>query len=125
MSTYNLKTDSPAFRITKFDDDLNVAASYRVSPTECECPQWVERQRTCRHMKMLPLMEDRADTDWYLDYDKGTWSQPFEPLPPPEGVTVLTLDDPEAVHNAIADALGEPRLQPKRELGPTDRIRRI
>ena len=30
----------------------------------------------------------------------------------PDGVTVVSLDDPAELHNAIADAVGEPRITP-------------
>jgi hypothetical protein len=32
-------------------------------------------------------------------------------MKPPKGVTVIGLDDPVEVHNAIADAVGEPRIE--------------
>jgi hypothetical protein len=34
---------------------------------------------------------------------------PFDPLP--EGVTLVSLDDPVELHNTIADAVGEPRMK--------------
>jgi hypothetical protein len=35
-------------------------------------------------------------------------------LAPPEGVTVVSLDDPAVVHDAIALAIGEPPLRKRR-----------
>jgi hypothetical protein len=35
-------------------------------------------------------------------------------MKPPKGVTVIGLDDPAELHNAIADAVGEPRLYHRR-----------
>lgn len=34
-----------------------------------------------------------------------------EPVPLPEGVVAIGLDDPAALHNAIADAVGEPEAK--------------
>jgi hypothetical protein len=43
------------------------------------------------------------------DYDRGGWVQ----MGPPEGVQVLSLDDPAELHNAIAEAVGEPAIYRK------------
>ena len=75
----------------------------------------------CRHREMLPLFIRRntIGTDWFLDYDRGGWVQNDLPtLALPDGVTVLSLDDPITVHNTIAEAVGEPEAiitpKPKR-----------
>lgn len=78
MSLYNLKTqyaenevEPGSYVITKFDDDLNVEASYQVSINGCTCP--AGHRDTCRHRKMLPLMKDRVDSNWFWDYDACQW----------------------------------------------------
>lgn len=73
MAFYNLKSEAGGYRISKVDADLNVESSYIVDATGCECPQWQGRQRQCRHMKMIPLMEDRANTGWFFNFEDGTW----------------------------------------------------
>lgn len=71
MSLYNLRTDGDGFRITKFDDDLNPEASYLVSFAGCECP--AGHRDTCRHRKMLPVIKDRVDSNWFWDFDESRW----------------------------------------------------
>lgn len=67
---------------------------------------------------MLPKFVQRGavDTGWQFDYDRGGWvdmrideeleSKVMPPLP--EGVQLFILDDPVTLHNAIAEAIGEP-----------------
>lgn len=81
MSLYNLKSaDGDQFRITKFDSDLNVESSYLVSNDACECPQFVNRDKRCRHQRMLKQFLKgptiRLDTNWYYDYDHDAWYSP-------------------------------------------------
>lgn len=75
MILYNVKTDGLKYRITKFDDDMNVESSYLMLDGECECPAR-EVGRTCRHQKMLPIMIDRLDSAWFFCFDDGTWHDP-------------------------------------------------
>ncbi len=77
-SLYNLKSAyDNQFRITKFDSDMNVESTYLVSDEACECPQFVNRDKRCRHMKMLkhffkgPTI--RLDTHWLYDFDRDAW----------------------------------------------------
>lgn len=64
---------------------------------------------------MLPrfIAREAVGTDWFYDYDRGGWVHQAMPgagfSPLPEGVTMLSLDNVEEVHNTIADAVGEPR----------------
>ncbi len=74
MSLYSLKTDTAAkafgaaqFIITKFDDDLNVEASYLVTELACTCPAGV--RPSCRHRKMLSRMKSHLDDGWFYDYE--------------------------------------------------------
>lgn len=131
-TVYNCKTDGDQYRITKFDDDLEVESSYLLTMAECECP--AGNRPSCRHRQMLPKFMQRhaIDTEWFLDFDRGGWvqhtlaSQPVEerasqiepdredavthPSPPADsGITIVTLGDPETLFNTIADAVGEPR----------------
>ena len=73
----------------------------------------------CRHREMLPRFISRAavNTGWWYDYDRGGWVDmrtadeviASEALPLPEGVS---LEDPAELHNAIAEAVGEPQIPP-------------
>jgi hypothetical protein len=107
-SLYSCHPAGEAFRITKLDHDLNVIASYLTTRETCDCPAGV--RDTCRHRKMLPRFIARG-FDWLLDHDAGEWhrAEPeqssFASLP--EGVTVLGLDNLRALHNTIAEAVGE------------------
>lgn len=136
MSLYNLKTTSLGWQITKFDSDLNVQSSYAVTATTCECPQGIKP--TCRHRKMLPLIRDRANSAWFFNFEQGQWVDPTGQAVhdmeeaygtsqdarearfnkalanPPEGVTIVDLGNPEALHNTIAEAVGEPAPAPIR-----------
>lgn len=76
MSLYAVKVaDLVNYEITKFDSDFNMESSYIVSKTECTCPQG--SKPTCRHRKMLPqfLITKRVNTQWFLDYETGSWFQ--------------------------------------------------
>lgn len=115
---YNCRHSGDQYRITKFDDAMNVESSYLCtsSPNECECPAFDKRSK-CRHMEMLNKFIERKHIgdEWFLDFDRGGWVQmglewaaSAEMPPLPKGITMLTLDDPIAIHNAIAEAVGEP-----------------
>lgn len=139
MTLYNCRYAGDEYRITKFDNHMNVESSYLTDGSECDCPAGV--RPSCRHRQMLPkfIQREHIGDEWFLDFDRGgwvqmgmEWAQPLqakpdpstepddgealqspspspEPMPPlPEGVTMMTLDDPVAVHNAIAEAVGEP-----------------
>lgn len=202
---YNCRHAGDQYRITKFDEHMNVESSYTCTTDECDCPAGV--RPTCRHRQMLPkfIQREHIGDEWFLDFDRGGWvqmgdewakpepettfkmhglcavcgqnegrmSESFqgvicdscytewcdtklddgealqspspspEPdlteaysnilgekvthvhqgvpiierdeLPPlPEGVTMVSLDEgPEAIYNAIADAVGEPRTGPE------------
>lgn len=122
MTLYNCRHAGQEYRITKFDEVMNVESTYLcdLSPDACQCPAFEKRSK-CRHIEMLPqfISQNHIGDEWFLDFDRGGWVQmgeewsvtepESEPMPPlPEGVTMITLDDPLAVHNAIAEAVGEP-----------------
>lgn len=114
MTLYNCRHSGDEYRITKFDQHNNVESSYLCTTSECECPAGV--RPTCRHRDMLPKFLNRGavGTGWWFDYDRGGWvdmrtEDEVEPMPPlPEGVQMFTLADPLTLHNAIAEAVGEP-----------------
>lgn len=138
MTLYNCRHAGDQYRVTKFDQHMNVESSYLCTTDECDCPAGV--RPTCRHRQMLPkfIQREHVGDEWFLDFDRGGWVQMGleyaepepeepegldeddgealqspspspEPMPPlPEGVVMMTLDDPVAVHNAIAEAVGEP-----------------
>jgi hypothetical protein len=112
MTLYNCRHDGDQYRISKFDEDMNVESSYLCTTTECECP--AGHRKTCRHRQMLPYFisrEAQLGPGWFYDYDRGGWVQPFDEMPPlPRGVTLLSLNDPTLVHNTLAEALGESPL---------------
>lgn len=60
-------------RITKFDDDMNVEASYIVDGADCNCP--AGERPSCRHRKMLPrfIARGAVNTFWLLDYERNGW----------------------------------------------------
>lgn len=167
---YNCRHAGDQYRITKFDDHMNVESSYLTDGKECDCLAGV--RPTCRHRQMLPkfIQREHVGDEWFLDYDRGGWVQmgmewsvpmtatevdermaavegpsnpivehlidrTFEilqaapdPTPSielehvgnspardalglPTGVTMIVMDSPDKVedlHNAIAEAVGEP-----------------
>jgi len=72
---------------------------------------------------MLPsfIQREHIGDEWFFDFDRGGWVQmgmewatPEPEMPPlPEGVVMIDISaGPEAIYNAIADAVGEPRTGP-------------
>src|SRR5712671_463931 len=129
---YNCRHDGDQYRISKFDNDMNVESSYLCDTDNCDCPRGPHP--TCRHRQMLPKFISRRHVgdEWFLDFDRGGWVQmgpewakaerepeielalqtpAFETTILPEGVTMIVMDHPDKiadVHNAIADAMDEP-----------------
>lgn len=70
---YNCRHDGDQFRITKWDTDMNVEASYLLTAHECECP--AAARDTCRHRQMLPkfIARGAVGTEWFYDHDRGGW----------------------------------------------------
>lgn len=70
---YNCKQIEFAWRITKFDNDMNVESSYLTTAESCECPQGAKP--TCRHRKMLPafLEHKHVGDGWFYNYDTRQW----------------------------------------------------
>lgn len=132
---YNCKHDGDQFRITKFNEHFEVESSYLCTESECECP--AGHRRMCRHREMVPRFNQREHVgdNWFFDYDRGGWvhgpeqeqdqiedtteimpelaseasTTPADTMPPlPEGVQMFGMDDVLGIHNAIAEAVGEP-----------------
>lgn len=121
MTLYSLRTDGDNYRVTKFTNDLDVESSYLTSHDECTCP--AGHRPTCRHRQMLPSMlaADLCDSGGFYDFES---QQVLLPVADKldvddnlatatdlsmDGITILNIDNPEQMHNALADALGEPR----------------
>lgn len=120
---YSCRHDGDQYRISKFNDG-DVESSYLTDGESCDCP--AGHRRMCRHREMLPLFIRRGavNTGWQLDYDRGGWVQMWEDEPAftdtgaelpretipelPEGVQMFGMDDVLGIHNAIAEAVGEP-----------------
>ena len=107
---------------------------------ECTCPAGT--RPTCRHRQMWTSILPLVDTAFFWDFDHSmivdgdgdqvTYLELEEAIatmpdgverdnaietampPLPEGVTAIGLDDPIALHNTIAEAVGEPEaiIQP-------------
>lgn len=81
---YNCRAFDHHYTITKFDEDLNPLASYRLDLSllsgrtivTCNCAAG-SHGRPCRHRMMLPkfLDKERQNTEWMYDADKAEWRQ--------------------------------------------------
>lgn len=73
MVMYNCRADGDQWRITKFDEDMNVQASYLCTESFCDCP--AGQRPMCRHREMLPAFIGRGaiGNGWFLNYDEGGW----------------------------------------------------
>lgn len=74
-SLYNCRHDGDQYRVTKFDSDFNVEASYLCTLSACECP--AGHRPTCRHRQMLPkfIQRNHIGDEWFWDHDRGGWVQ--------------------------------------------------
>jgi hypothetical protein len=82
---YNCKAAGESYRITKFDDAMNIESSYLCTATTCECPR--AKYPSCRHREMLPkfLHRQHVGDEWFFDFDRGGWVQGWlEPSSEPE-----------------------------------------
>jgi hypothetical protein len=68
MTLYNIFTTSQGLRITKWDTDLNVVASYLVSDQGCECPA----AKPCKHMSMMHKLREDGEIDKNTFYNPAT-----------------------------------------------------
>lgn len=74
-SLYNCRHDGDQYRISKFDTDWNVEASYLCDLVACECP--AGHRPSCRHRQMLPkfIQRNYVGTAFFFDFDRGGWVQ--------------------------------------------------
>lgn len=82
-SLYNCKHSGDQYRISKFDDDFNLEASYLCDLTTCECP--AGHRPHCRHRQMLPkfIQRNYVGQNWFWDHDRGGWVQGWKEEPAP------------------------------------------
>lgn len=116
-SLYNCKHSGDQYKITKFDSDFNVEASYLCTLDACECP--AGHRPTCRHRQMLPKFINRnyVGTEYFFDFDRGGWVQGWKEEPAEAPATNKELDvaldtimQPE--FGASAALLSEPSKEP-------------
>ncbi len=101
MALYSCHHSGDQYRISKFDDDMNVQSSYLCTETECDCPAGV--RPICRHREMLPkfLQREHVGDDWWFDYDRGGWVQMG-----PEWATPADLHYRDVARLELQDRLG-------------------
>lgn len=80
-SLYNCKHSGDQYRISKFDSDWNLEASYLCDLSTCECP--AGHRPKCRHREMLPkfIQRNYVNTEWFWDHDRGGWVQGWKEEP--------------------------------------------
>lgn len=100
---YNCRHAGDQYRITKFDDDMNVQSSYLCTIDECDCP--AGSRNICRHRQMLHkfIGREHIGDEWFFDFDRGGWVQmgPEWAKPKDEGISqnatstfIYTTDEP-------------------------------
>jgi hypothetical protein len=124
---YNCRHNGDQYRITKFDDFMNVESSYTCTTSECDCPAGV--RPTCRHREMLPkfLQRQHVGDEWFYDYDRGGWVQMGEEWAQPKeefigGMSqqvattfVYTTDEPPLPITHVQLNVSEPKPAPEGE----------
>ena len=108
MPLYSCHHSGDQYRISKFDDDMNVQSSYLCTETECDCPAGV--RPICRHREMLPkfIQRQHVNDEWFFDYDRGGWVQMGEEWATPadlhyRDVARLELNDRLRPHRVAAN----------------------
>lgn len=116
MTLYNLRTDGDQWRITKFDNDLNVESSYLLSEAECECP--AGHRPSCRHRQMLPAMLAQGICNKSMFWD-------FETSQAWHYGTSINIEgeqdpNPDLMSMLVSEALPDtsPVQMPERSIGP-------
>lgn len=106
-SLYNCKHSGDQYRISKFNSDFDVEASYLCNETACECP--AGHRPTCRHREMLPkfIAREAVGTSWFYDHDRGGWVQGWKEEPSVASAALpLQQDDPLQDHvNTLIDEI--------------------
>lgn len=107
MSLYNLKSEDGQWRITKFDNDLNVESSYIVDihANECGCPAGVAP--TCRHRKMLPKMlaVGAEDSAMFYDFDHDQFLEPLGDSEDTQPAIVSPIEDESGLETEFESEL--------------------
>jgi hypothetical protein len=82
MSLYNCHRTSIGYRMTKWDDDLDIESSYELSTIQGRvlCPCFQGGKPSCRHRDMLAafIKYKTVDTDLFYDYDRRKWARPLK-----------------------------------------------
>jgi len=96
---YNCRHDGDQYRVTKFDEHLNVLSSYLCTLEACDCPAGVRPM--CRHREMLPrfIQRKHIGDGWAFDYDRGGWVQM-------EDSTEINAPEPEPMSTNEEDCPG-------------------
>lgn len=108
-SLYNCKHSGDQYRISKFDSDFNLEASYLCDLVTCECP--AGHRPSCRHRQMLPkfIQRNYVGTEYFFDFDRGGWVQGWKEASDP--YKMETNPNDEAV-SAGAAHLSQPSQEP-------------
>lgn len=119
-SLYNCKHSGDQYRITKFDSDWNVEASYLCDLVACECP--AGHRPKCRHREMLPKFIQRGHIgdEWFWDHDRGGWVQgaskeikePYGIGPAISQLPQIRADNEEARQELVNREANDPLLAP-------------
>ena len=84
MSLYNCKEiPNQGYTLSKFDEALNVEATYAVTNATCTCPAGV--RPTCKHRsRLLPafLLRKHVDDGWFLNDQNMMWHRPLVEVTP-------------------------------------------
>jgi hypothetical protein len=100
---YNCKAAGESYRITKFDNEMNVESSYLCTATTCECP--AGKRPHCRHREMLPkfLHRQHVGDEWFFDFDRGGWVQGWlAPSSEPEPLMPHSVADSTADFDSVS-----------------------
>lgn len=102
MSLYNLKSDDGQWRITKFDNGLNVESSYLTSLEGCECPAGA--RPTCRHRTMLPRMLNvgAENSGMFYDFDADQFLEPLSDAEDTQPVIVSPVEPETEARSALS-----------------------
>lgn len=69
---YNVFTETGGYRVTKWDQDMNIEASYLVTSSTCDCPS---RNKPCKHVNLVgvAIAMKTVDTQNFFDPDTAKW----------------------------------------------------
>lgn len=105
-SLYNCKHSDDQYKITKFDSDFNVEASYLLDADNCECP--AGHRPHCRHRQMLPkfIQRNYVGSNFFFDFDRGGWVQGWKEEP------AEVLEEQLVASAALIEPSPEPSPEP-------------